>query len=147
MSKLTVAAFVLLLIVVLYNIWKIFNNGRDLVAYSEKAEQYASNKSKFMASMSHEIRTPLNSVIGFSEQLGMSKLDNDQTQQINAIRSSSHMLLEVVNEILDFSKYETGKMHFEQQPFMPHAALNYVFSTVCIQAAKKGLSLKKEHFI
>lgn len=143
LSKLTVAALVLLLVIVLYNIWKIFHNGRELIEYSEKAEQYANNKSKFMASMSHEIRTPLNSVIGFSEQLGMSKLNHDQIQQINAIRSSSHMLLEVVNEILDFSKYETGKMNFEQQPFIPYNALNDVFNAVAIQAAKKGLSLRK----
>jgi signal transduction histidine kinase/CheY-like chemotaxis protein len=144
LSKFTIAALMLLLIGVFYNIWKIFRNEVAIIADSEKAEQYANNKSLFMASMSHEIRTPLNSVIGFSEQLGMSKLNADQTLQLNAIRNSSHMLLEVVNEILDFSKYETGKMTFERQPFIPHTALNEVFNTVGIQAAKKGLALKQD---
>jgi len=144
LSKFTIAALMLLLIGVFYNIWKIFKNEVAIIADSEKAEEYANNKSLFMASMSHEIRTPLNSVIGFSEQLGMSKLNADQTLQINAIRNSSHMLLDVVNEILDFSKYETGKMTFEQQPFIPLTALNEVFNTVGIQAAKKGLALKQD---
>ena len=144
LSRFTIIALILLLIAVLYNIWKIFNNQVAIIAKSEKAEQYANNKSLFMASMSHEIRTPLNSVIGFSEQLASSKLNPDQTLHINAIRSSSHMLLEVVNEILDFSKYETGKMTFEQQPFMLHSTMKEVLNAVEIQAAKKGLLLKQD---
>ncbi|WCT11425.1 ATP-binding protein [Mucilaginibacter jinjuensis] len=144
LSKFTIVALILLLIAVFYNIWKIFNNEVAIIAHSEKAEQYANNKSMFMASMSHEIRTPLNSVIGFSEQLASGKLNPDQTLQINAIRSSSQMLLEVVNEILDFSKYETGKMTFEQQPFMLNNVLNDVLNAVEIQAAKKGLILKQD---
>lgn len=144
LSKFTIVALILLLIAVFYNIWKIFNNEVAIIAHSEKAEQYANNKSLFMASMSHEIRTPLNSVIGFSEQLASGKLSPDQTLQINAIRSSSQMLLEVVNEILDFSKYETGKMTFEQQPFMLNTVLNEVLNAVEIQAAKKGLLLKQD---
>jgi len=142
-AKLTFAALLLLIIVVLYNIWKIFDNDREIIHDAVKANEYADNKSRFMASMSHEIRTPLNAVIGFSEQLGMSRLNAEQTEQINAISNSSKMLLEVVNEILDFSKYETGKMAFEQQPFMLEEALNDVFTSLHIQAFKKGLSLRK----
>lgn len=144
LSKFTIVALILLLIAVFYNIWKIFNNEVAIIAHSEKAEQYANNKSLFMASMSHEIRTPLNSVIGFSEQLASGRLNPDQTLQINAVRSSSQMLLEVVNEILDFSKYETGKMTFEQQPFMLNTVLNEVLNAVEIQAAKKGLLLRQD---
>jgi signal transduction histidine kinase len=143
LSQLTLAALILLIIVVLYNVWKLFDNDREIIDESDKAKRYADNKSRFMANMSHEIRTPLNSVIGFSEQLSTGKLDTDQNEQINAIRNSSQMLLEVVNEILDFSKYETGKMNFEQQPFMLHNALMKVLDSVQIQAAKKGLALKK----
>lgn len=142
LSKLTLTALVLLLIVVLYNIWKILDNEIVIIEHADKARLYANNKSNFMASMSHEIRTPLNSVIGFSEQLGMGEFSAEQAQQIKAIRSSSQMLLDVVNEILDFSKYETGKMTFEQQPFMLHNALKDVLNTVNIQAARKGLLLK-----
>jgi signal transduction histidine kinase len=142
LSKLTIGALVLCMIIVLYNIWKIFRNGAYLVSRSEYAEQYATNKSRFLANMSHEIRTPLNSVLGFSEQLSMGRLNDEQTEQINAIRSSSQMLLEVVNEILDFSKYETGKIAFENQPFMVYPALESVYNSVSIQAARKGIDLQ-----
>lgn len=143
LSRLTLIALILLIVIVLYNVWKLFVNDKDLIAYSEKAEEYADKKSRFMASMSHEIRTPLNSVIGFSEQLSSGALTAEQAEQVAAIRSSSHMLLDVVNEILDFSKYETGKMNFEHQPFMPYKALTEVLIGVSIQAAKKGLMLNK----
>lgn len=147
LSRLTLGALIALIIIVFYNIWKIFDNERQLVDYTEKTEQYATSKSKFMASMSHEIRTPLNSVIGFSEQLSMSELSPAQQEQVSAIRSSSRMLLDVVNEILDFSKYETGKMNFENQPFMPYRALEEVYSAVILSAQKKNIRLKRNLMI
>lgn len=128
-------------VVIFYNIWKIFRNEEEMVVYTEMAENYALSKSRFMASMSHEIRTPLNSIIGFSEQLTQSNLDETQKEQTNAIRSSSKMLLDVVNEILDFSKYETGKMTFEQEPFNPYDAINEIATTMQVQASKKNIKL------
>ncbi|WP_374949384.1 ATP-binding protein [Mucilaginibacter sp.] len=128
-------------IVIFYNIWKIFRNEEELVVYTEMAENYALSKSRFMASMSHEIRTPLNSIIGFAEQLTQSDLNETQIEQTNAIRSSSKMLLDVVNEILDFSKYETGKMSFEQEPFSPYEAIDEIATSMQVQAAKKNIKL------
>ncbi|WP_165852082.1 response regulator [Mucilaginibacter terrenus] len=133
-----------LVVVILYNIWKIFRNEEDLVTYTEKAEVHAQAKSRFMANMSHEIRTPLNSIVGFAEQLSQSELTDAQHEQTRAIRSSSKMLLEVVNEILDFSKYETGKMSFEAEPFHPHEAIEDVITSLRVQAGKKGLALRKQ---
>jgi len=147
LSRFTLSSLVGLIVIVFYNIWKIFDNERQLVDYTEKTEQYATSKSKFMASMSHEIRTPLNSVIGFSEQLSMSELNSVQQEQVTAIRNSSRMLLDVVNEILDFSKFETGKMNFESLPFMPHGALEEVFNSMAPSAAKKGILLKRNLMI
>lgn len=129
-----------LVVIILYNIWKIFRNEKRLIRYSEKAEQYALSKSSFLASMSHEIRTPLNSVIGFSEQLSQGDLDHIQQEQVNAISSSSKMLLEVVNEILDFSKFETGKMSFDHQPFNVQTILKETFNSMRIQAENKGIA-------
>ncbi len=142
LSKLTIGALLLCMIILLYNVWKLFRNGETLVSRSERAEQYAVNKSRFLASMSHEIRTPLNSVLGFAEQLSMGRLDEEQTEQINAVRSSSQMLLEVVNEILDFSKYETGRIVFENQLFMVYQAMEAIYNGVSIQAARKGIDLE-----
>ncbi|WP_214070780.1 ATP-binding protein [Mucilaginibacter sp. dw_454] len=133
---------VLVLIAVFYNIWKIFRNEQDIIDYSNSAEKYAQLKSKFLAGMSHEIRTPLNSVIGFSEQLSQEDLPPSQKEQVAAIRNSSEMILDLVNEILDFSKYETGKMNFESAPFMLNQVISEVYSTMTIHAMKKGIGLE-----
>jgi len=135
---------IVMVIVILYNIWKIFRNEEDLINYSVDAEQYALSKSAFLASMSHEIRTPLNSVIGFSEQLSQSQLNASQREQLQAISSSSRLLLDVVNEILDFSKFETGKMSFDNAPFVPLDSLEDVFLSLRPQAEHKGIQLEKE---
>jgi signal transduction histidine kinase/CHASE3 domain sensor protein len=131
-------------VIILYNIWKIFRNEEEMVIYTEMAEKYAQQKSRFLASMSHEIRTPLNSIIGFSEQLTQSHLSEAQTEQTNAIRSSSKMLLDVVNEILDFSKYETGKMSFEKAPFSPYEAIEEIVNSMQVQAGKKNIALSHQ---
>ena len=143
-STMSFVFLITLLILVFYNIWKIYRNEKDIIFYSEKAEQYADSKSRFLAGMSHEIRTPLNSVIGFSEQLSQSQLEPTQQEQVDAIRNSSEMLLELVNEILDFSKYETGKMSFESSPFMLEHAIEDVYTSMNVHAHKKKLFLEND---
>jgi signal transduction histidine kinase/CHASE3 domain sensor protein len=144
LSGLMFLMLTIVVVVILYNIWKIFKNEKEMVVYTEMAENYALSKSRFMASMSHEIRTPLNSIIGFSEQLTQSELTETQVEQTNAIRSSSKMLLDVVNEILDFSKYETGKMNFEVAPFKPYEAITDIATSMQVQAGKKGIELNHQ---
>lgn len=135
--------FTAVVAIILYNVWKIFMNEGELVTYTEKAETYAQAKSRFMANMSHEIRTPLNSIVGFAEQLNQSKLTEDQSEQVYAIGTSSKMLLNVVNEILDFSKYETGKMVFDNLPYSPYLAIDEITSSMRVQANSKGITLKR----
>jgi hypothetical protein len=91
LSGLILVFLIAMVIIILYNIWKIFRNEEEIINYSLDAEQYALSKSAFLASMSHEIRTPLNSVIGFSEQLSQSPLDQTQKEQLQAISSSCWM--------------------------------------------------------
>lgn len=129
--------------IILYNIWKMFRYQKTLIFHSAHAENNAASKASFLAGMSHEIRTPLNSVIGFSEQLAQSELDAKQREQLDAITTSSKTLLEIVNQVLDFSKIETGKMTFENTPFYPREILEDVFSTLSIQATNKGISIAK----
>jgi signal transduction histidine kinase/CHASE3 domain sensor protein len=131
-------------ILLLFTVWKTFQNEENLVFTTKSAQQDATSKMAFLASMSHEIRTPLNSVIGFSEQLMESKLDTTQTEQIKAVSSSARMLLHVVNEILDFSKYETGKMQIDKSLFKPYSALEDVFTNMEILASNKFLKLIRE---
>lgn len=120
---------------------KLFKHERILVSLNKRAGQEMHSKSRFLANMSHEIRTPLNSIVGFSEQLGKSKLEEEQMSQVNAIRSSSEMLLEVVNEILDFSKFEVGKINFEHLSFVPADEIMEVFNSMNVLASNKNIKL------
>jgi CheY-like chemotaxis protein len=97
--------------------------------------------------MSHEIRTPLNSIIGFSEQLDQNNLDPAQKEQINAIKNSSEMLLGLVNDILDFTKYETGKTSFDNSPFIVYKVFDEVFRTMQVQASKKKILFENQVII
>lgn len=133
-----------LAIVIFYNIYKLYKNERLLLRLNKRAAQDSHSKSRFLANMSHEIRTPLNSVVGFSEQLSKGDLNNEQRAQVDAIRNSSEMLLELVNEILDFSKYEVGKINIESEPFSPEEEIKEVFHSMNVLAENKGLRLENK---
>lgn len=89
----------------------------DLLA--KKAEDASKAKTFFLASMSHEIRTPLNGIVGYTDMLSDTKLDDEQQSFLKNARFSCDTLLSVVNDILDFSKVEAGKLQFETIAFDP----------------------------
>jgi len=131
-------------IVILFNIFQSYRKDKLLISLHKKSSLESHSKSRFLANMSHEIRTPLNSVVGFSEQLGKSNLTPEQSEQVNAIRNSSEMLLELVNEILDFSKYEVGKINLESLPFKPFDEIIEVFNSMNVLAENKNILLEKK---
>ncbi len=81
------------------------------------AERNSKAKEEFLANMSHEIRTPMNAILGFAKLLQDSPMDSLQQEYLHAINSSGEGLLAIINDILDLSKIEAGKMTFEAQPF------------------------------
>ncbi|RMG36787.1 MAG: response regulator [Gammaproteobacteria bacterium] len=108
----------------------------------KKALAASQAKSDFLAVMSHEIRTPMNGITGFARLLSRSRLDPLQREQVKAIRESADNLLAIVNEILDFSKLESGQLQFHEEPFLIRKMVQGVVTLFSTQAEEKGLKLR-----
>lgn len=133
---------VILILLMFSDLSQSNKNRLELIAAKEKAEQLEQAKHRFLANMSHEIRTPLQSIIGYSEQL---KLHNPTADTaVDAIYRSSAHLLQIVNEVLDYSRIVSGRFRFEQQDFDMPALLAEVSDVMTGLADQKDLHFKFE---
>ncbi len=111
----------------------------ELREAKEKTEQYSRQKSNFLAVMSHEIRTPLHSVIATADLLASSNLNRDQKLYTSILKQAGQNLLAQVNDVLDISKIEAGKLELEKRPFLPTEILKNVSKIIGVRAKQSNL--------
>ncbi|MBD3843672.1 MAG: hybrid sensor histidine kinase/response regulator, partial [Campylobacterales bacterium] len=127
------------------DIENVYHQLQALIANSkhdkELALQANEAKSLFLANMSHEIRTPLNGIVGFTELLKSTDLNDEQKEFLSIITKSSENLLEIINSILDLSKIESNKVEVEHIIFDTHEEFDSMVETYAVKASEKDIEL------
>ncbi|MBX3042557.1 MAG: PAS domain S-box protein [Candidatus Kapabacteria bacterium] len=127
----------------LYNLQDRFRRQEELVIAKQKAEESDKLKSSFLANMSHEIRTPMNGIIGFAKLVAAKNItDNERKDYLDIIKLSSNRLMELINDILDISKIETGLMEVCNSQIDTNDLLKEIYNFYQHDASTLGLDFK-----
>lgn len=118
----------------------------EIIEAKNNAEASTRAKEIFLANMSHEIRTPMNAIIGMSNQLSKSTLTTDQQFYLQTIRKASENLLIIINDVLDLSKIEAGKLALENIGFEPSKIIEEIMQVMMYKAQEKGILLTNSFF-
>jgi signal transduction histidine kinase/response regulator of citrate/malate metabolism len=135
----------ILLLIVSFLIINYVNKKREyelaLIRAKQNAEDLAKAKETFLANMSHEIRTPLNAIYGFTEQVLNTKLNEEQYMQLSIVKKSANHLINLINDILDYSKIQAGKISIEHIYFNLNKELDDIKSSFIQLVSNKKLNL------
>ncbi|WP_345992085.1 response regulator [Sulfurimonas sp. HSL-1716] len=113
-----------------------------IIERAKKAHEYFENfKKQFLKNISHEFRTPMNSIIGFAELLKNTNLDNSQKEYVNNIDSSSHMMMDNIENLLDMMQIESGVVEVKNEPFYPFEEFERFFGEYCSITGNKKLQI------
>ena len=120
---------------------KLHQRTNELIQAKDEAEEATKTKSEFLAAMSHEIRTPISGVLGMTELMAGTSLDEKQSEYLGMIDLSGKALLSIINDILDFSKIEAGMLELESIDFDLDRSIHSVAQLLAVSAQEKGLEL------